>query len=62
MAVTTAGRSSIHCREESFLTSEEKQRFDDFFREYGLSEDIFIFFESLIGGYNRELSGGVPRV
>lgn len=40
---------SVHCREESILTSEEKQRFNGFFQEHGLSEDIFIYFESLVG-------------
>ncbi len=40
--------SSIHCREDSVLTAEEKQRFDGFFQERGLSEDIFLFFESLV--------------
>ena len=49
MADTRIERSLIHCREESVLTSEEKQRFNGFFQEYGLSEDIFIFFESLVG-------------
>ena len=49
MAVTRTERSSIHCREESVLTAEEKQRFDGFFQEFGISEDIFIFFESLVG-------------
>lgn len=48
MAATRTERSSIHCREESVLTSEEKQRFSGFFQEYGLSEDVFIFFESLV--------------
>jgi hypothetical protein len=41
--------SGIHCREESTLTSEEKRRFNGFFEEHGISEDIFIFFESLVG-------------
>jgi len=48
MAVTGTDRPLIHCREESVLTSEEKRRFDGFFQEHGLSEDIFIFFESLV--------------
>jgi hypothetical protein len=46
--VTGTRRSSIHCREESVLTPEEKRRFQGFFQEYGLSEDIFLFFESLV--------------
>ena len=49
MAGMRRERSLIHCREESVLTSEEKQRFDGFFQEYGISEDIFLFFESLVG-------------
>ena len=49
MAVTSLERSSIHCREESVLAFEERQRFNGFFQEYGLSEDIFIYFESLVG-------------
>jgi hypothetical protein len=49
MAATNAERSPIHCREESVLTSEERQRFNGFFEEYGLSEELFIFFESLVG-------------
>ena len=48
MADTTAETSSIHCKEETLLRSEEKRRFDGFFQEYGISEDIFIFFESLV--------------
>ena len=40
---------TMHCREESVLTPEEKERFDGFFQEHGLSEDIFIYFESLVG-------------
>ena len=46
MAGTRRERSLIHCREESVLTSEEKQHFDRFLREHGLSEDIFIFFRA----------------
>jgi hypothetical protein len=42
-------RSVIQCREESVLAPEEKKRFEGFFQEYGLSEDIFLFFESLVG-------------
>lgn len=49
MVVRRTEGSLIHCREESFLTPEEKQRFNGFFQEYGISEDIFIFFESLVG-------------
>jgi hypothetical protein len=49
MAVTGTDRPSICCREESILTAEEKRRFDGFFQEHRLSEDIFIFFESLVG-------------
>jgi len=39
----------VYCKEESILTPEEKKRFDGFFHEQGLSEDIFIYFESLVG-------------
>ena len=49
MEVTRQERSSIHCREEPFLSPEEKQRFDGFFLEHGISKDIFLFFESLVG-------------
>ena len=49
MEVTRKEQSSIHCREESVLRPEEKQRFDGFFQEHGISEDIFLFFESLVG-------------
>ena len=49
MATTRTERSSIHCREESVLTAEEKQRFSGFFQEQGISADIFLFFESLVG-------------
>jgi hypothetical protein len=49
MEATKRERSPIHCREETVLRPEEKQRFDGFFQEHGLSEDIFIFFESLVG-------------
>lgn len=38
----------MHCREEAVLTPEEKQRFNGFFQENGLSEDLFLFFESLV--------------
>ena len=40
---------AVHCKEESVLTPDEKRRFDRFFEEHGLSEDIFIYFESLVG-------------
>ena len=49
MALTRTEGHALHCREESGLTSEEKQRFNGFFREHEISEDIFIFFESLVG-------------
>jgi hypothetical protein len=49
MVVTRTECPLIHCREEPVLTPEEKERFNGFFQEYGLSEDIFIFFESLVG-------------
>jgi hypothetical protein len=39
---------AVHCTEATFLTAAEKQRFTGFFDEYGISEDIFIFFESLV--------------
>jgi hypothetical protein len=39
----------VYCKEESILTAEEKKRFEGFFHEHGLSEDIFIYFESLVG-------------
>jgi hypothetical protein len=48
MEVARTDPSSIRCAEESILTSEEKQRFDGFLREHGLSEDIFLYFESLV--------------
>lgn len=48
MVVTETDGPPIHCREESVLTSEEKGRFKGFFEEYGISEDLFIFFESLV--------------
>jgi predicted N-acyltransferase len=49
MSVRERELTSIHCREDSILTPEEKQRFNGFFQEHGLTEDIFIFFESLVG-------------
>ena len=48
MADTREETSSIHCKEEAVLRSEGKRRFDGFFQEHGISEDIFIFFESLV--------------
>lgn len=36
MVVRRAEGPLIHCREESVLTPEEKQRFNGFFQEYGL--------------------------
>jgi hypothetical protein len=48
MAVTKTESAVIRCSEEPVLTSEEKRRFTAFFRKFGLSEDIFIFFESLV--------------
>jgi|GEM_PF-1653793 len=49
MSVRETEGISVHCREDSVLTPEEKQRFNGFLQEYGISEDIFIFFESLVG-------------
>lgn len=49
MSAGVTEESAVHCREESVLTPEEKKRFDGFFEEHGLSEDIFIYFESLVG-------------
>ena len=46
--VRRAEPPTLHCREESVLRPEEKQRFSAFFEKHGLSEDIFIFFESLV--------------
>ena len=49
MVAKESDQASIQCREESIFTPDEKQRFSGFFEEHGLNEDIFIFFESLVG-------------
>lgn len=49
MEATETGHPGIHCREDSILTAGEKRRFAGFLAEHGLSEDIFLFFESLVG-------------
>jgi len=48
MVAEAAERPPIQCREESFLSPAEKQRFSGFFREHRLTEELFIFFESLV--------------
>ncbi len=48
LAVTRSDGPLVHCREDSVLTAEETGCFRGFFEEHGLSEELFLFFDSLV--------------
>jgi hypothetical protein len=48
MAAARTQAHDLHCREEPILRPEDRRVFDPFFDQHGLSEEIFLFFESLV--------------
>jgi hypothetical protein len=49
MSIVGTDTPSLHCREDTGLNREEKKIFNGFLQENELSEDIFTFFQSLVG-------------
>jgi hypothetical protein len=49
MSIVATETPSLHCREDTVLEPEEKKIFNVFLQENELSEDIFTFFQSLVG-------------